>query len=440
MLSLFTTQSSRDSGERIVNGFLRAARGKAASARILGRSGLLRGHYFGTGQVRALVVHQDKLYVAASNALWRLDSAPVYIAPLPDGVTRMVSGATQVAIVVESSYYVFDSGAGTVTAVTPGVITSVVDVCQIDGYFFVMGTGNGRNDCMQQSALDDATTFNALDYAFTETSEDGIVGCVVDHGEVWVFGTQTTEKFYNSGEGFVLTRNPSTFLEHGCIERETIAKADNRVFWVGEDRIVYAGSGAEATVISARWVEDRLQKIPVEGAFVFKDRGAPMYCIRITGYPAMVYDITTGLWHERSTFEGGEWIGTCRATYVGFDWIGTTTGAICSFNEDAFADDSYPFTFEAISAPLVESDRFRIKRLQIIFGGGGIGIDRTPKVMLRVSKNGQTWGRERWRNLSTVGEYFKPVTWRSLGMSRYWQARIRITDQVNRDIEGVFYE
>lgn len=436
---MFTMQSAPDSGERVLNGFLRASKSKAAEARIIGRSGLVEQYDLG-GRVQGQVVHQDELYVVAGNKLWRMDATPTDLGTLPDGEARLASGATQIGIVIRGDYYVYDSSATSLTLVTPGVITYAVDVCQLDGFFIIMGTGNGRGDCMQVSDLDDAATFDALDYAFTEANEDVIVGCTVDHGEIWVFGTRTTEKFYNDGVGLPLARNTSTFLEHGCAERDTIAKADNRVFWIGEDLVVYVGSGAETSVISQRWIEDLLQESTIESAFVFKDRGALFYCIRLTGRPALCYDITTGLWHERSTEYGGTWIAVNREIWNGIDWIGTTTGALCTFDEDTYSDDGTAFTFEAVSGPIVEPNRVRISRLQVIFGGGGEDIGRTPQVMLQVSKNGSTWGRERWRNLPNIGEYFKPVTWRALGMSRYWQARVRITDPVKRDLEGVFYE
>ena len=438
MLNVFATQSAADSGERLLNGYLRASAGKGAQAVILGRAGLVSSHQFG-GPVRAFTVHKGSLYAVANGALWQLVSGTwTSKAVVPDGVTRIASGSGQIAIVVGGDYYVYNSTAETIAATTPGALTACVDVIHISGYFIVLGTHSGRDDGYIYSALDDATTFDALDFAFAEGEEDRLVGAIVDHLYVWLFGSKTTEKLYIGSAG--PTPDQSAILEHGCADNRTIAKADNRVFWVDERRKVEAGSGATAQVISPRWVDDILASATITGGFVFNERGAQFYCVTLSGRPALVYDITTGLWHERSDgVEKAAWTAGVAEWFDGQQYIGTTGGNVCTPTECVYADAGTVFEFEAVSDPNVEADPIVVRRLQIITDGGQEDIGRAPQIMMQVSKDGVTWGRERWRNLAQLGEYGKVAEWHALGQSRYWQIRIRITDAVNRDIRGASY-
>ena len=61
--------------------------------------------------------------------------------------------------------------------------------------------------------------------------------------------------------------------------------------------------------------------------------------------------------------------------------------------------------------------------------------------MMQATKDGHTWGTEKWRDLPKLGQHGKPVEWHALGhFPQRFQCRFRVTDDVNRDIYGVGYE
>lgn len=474
MYSVFSTKSDPDTGERLLNAFLRPVQ-EATNAQIVGRSGLVTQFSLG-GEIRAQVTHKGAYYVIAAGILWRIGRTAENLGTLPDGPSRMVSGSTQIAITVNGAYYVWDSVTEELSKIDPGVLEYVTDVEYLDGYYILVGSYGGRDDCIQITTPHDATELNALDFAFAEGSDDAIIACIVDHSEFWAIGATTIERYYNDGGDFPLQRYNGGAFERGCHSAATVVKADNRVFWVGEDRVVYVGSGGELSVISPRWIDEILRGADILGAFTFRDRGTPFYAIRVHGRATLVYDITTGLWHERSSgLDGFAWVACSAHGHNGRDYIGTVAGDLCFQDKDVYRDAGELFAMEAQSAPIIMPEKRVISILQVLYGGGSQRVTTTqhtrysfvpagssglvtsdgkavsltgdtqevtryPQVMLQISKDGRKWGREKWKNLPKIGTYSKPVKWRGLGQSDHWQARIRITDEVNRDIRGVFYE
>ena len=69
-----------------------------------------------------------------------------------------------------------------------------------------------------------------------------------------------------------LTPDQTGYLEHGCCNRRTIAKADNRVFWVDENGVAQVATRGAAQVLSQRWIDEGLS-LDVDGVTI---RGAGM--------------------------------------------------------------------------------------------------------------------------------------------------------------------
>ena len=313
-----------------------------------------------------------------------------------------------------------------------------------DGYFIVIGTSSGRNDALTVSGLDDGTSFNGLDFAFAENSPDGLVSVISDHGEIWLFGNETTEIWYNSGNpDFPFSRNSGAIMETGCVNGQTVAKEDNSVFWVGPDNVVYRGSGSTPQVVSTREIEGQIKGSTIEGGFTFTDRGHKFYAIRRESKTTLCYDLTTGLWCERSGgLIGLEWPCTCRATVSGTEYFGTDDGRIVTQNTETYTDYGNAFLSEAISAPVMTNgDYFTVNKvhLQVEMGQVDYSSSDQAEIVLQTSKDGRNWSSEKWRTLGDIGEYFGRTTWHALGAFRRFQVRIRMMEPVKRDIYGVKY-
>lgn len=427
------------SGERLVNLFARKTDDAVAPLALLGRGGLVEYARL-PGPVRAMVEMGGQIYAVAGGRVWRMyGPTPTEVGRVADGPTTVAANISEIAITAGGNYYVCNGS--TTTRYTPGALTRAHGVEYADGYFIVIGSASDRDDAVQISALDDGTAFNALDFAFAETSPDPLVGILRDHGEIYLFGTRTIQVFYNSGDAdFPFTPNRGAGMEHGCIGGETVAKADNAVFWVRPDGAVQRSFGSSPEVISTSEVKDALASSTVAGAHTFSERGAEFYAVSREGGTTLVFDISTGLWHERSTgLLYGPWAATCSLMIDGATYLGCGDGRIATMGQGVFTDFDGPLMAEAVSLPVEQAgERFRVARLHMNVRGGGV-LDRAPRAMLQLSRDGVTWGGEKWRDIGGRGNYWRRATWHNLGLFRRAQARIRITDPVPRDIYGVSY-
>ena len=246
--------------------------------------------------------------------------------------------------------------------------------------------------------------------------------------------------FYNSGgSGFPFTRNSGAIIEHGCLNIQTVAKSDNALFWVGEDRVIYRSNGVTPQVLSVRSIEDDIEDRDIGGGFVVSDRGPQFYVLRITGRPSYAYNLTTGLWGEFSTgVNHAPWIATNALWASGVQYIATTTGKICT--QSGYNDDGEIIRAELVSTPIVQGgEYFTINKVHLNLVTGKSSPATTPQVVMQLSHDGKTWGGEQWRDLGLVGQYMRRATWHAQGAFRWAQGRVWITDEVDRDIIGGSY-
>lgn len=429
------------SGERLINYSIRPADG-VSQAILVGRSGLvetvdLAGDV--TKEVLAIGFDGSIVYAVCDGKLWSLlGTVKTEIGTLNEATSAQIATSqSQVAVVMGGAYFLYDGS--TLAEYDTGAITVPIGVVYQDGYFVVAGESSGRSDAITVSTLDNGKSFNGLDFAFAEASSDGIVSIFADHGELWLFGASTIEIFYNSGSAnFPFQRNSGALIETGCFNGVSVAKADNAVFWLGADGAVYRATGATPEVISTREIEEGILKTPVTGGFVYKDRGHLFYCLK-TSKITLCYDLTTGLWSERSSgVDHGPWIASCRALAGNKEYLGTTTGKIVQVSPDVYTDDGTTVRAELVTPPIVQENiNFRISFLEAVFRTGE--TTEVASFMLQTTKDGRHWSREKHRESSNSGDYYHAARWNGLGVFKRFQVRISVTDDVPRDLWGVTF-
>lgn len=425
------------SGERLINYFAQSADGTSPVV-LLCRGGLTQTARPKDAQTRAMTKMGGVLYSVIGGTVWKIEGATATdVGTVPDKPARIASSKNEIAIVTDGKYYICD-GTDT-TEYSTGAIDVPVDVEALDGYFIVIGESAGRGDGITVSGLDDGTTFDSLDFAFAEDSPDDLVAIKRFSDQLMMFGTDTVQVFYNSGAAdFPFAPVSGQLIEHGCLG-ETVAYADNAVFWVRPDGTVLRSGGSDPQVISPPEIKEALAKGAPGQGMAWSERGHEFYAVARDGGTTLVYDLTTGLWHERSSgLAYGPWAATHCQELSGETYFGTSDGRVATASDDTFTDFGDVLMAEGVSLPIQQgADRFRISKLHMNFTGGQTDIGRTPQVMLQTSKDGVTWGSEHWRDLPKPGDHYPRVTWHRLGQYRRAQAKIRITDPVQRDIIGV---
>ncbi len=224
------------------------------------------------------------------------------------------------------------------------------------------------------SDLASATDYNTLDRYEAESSPDKIVGLAVSRQEVVVFGERTTEFFMNTGQAQGTFQNRNTGIDRGCASRDTIAKLDNTLFWLGDDGIVYRLNGYQQVPVSTRALEQAIAGYNLAQAFAFtwEDRGHKVYYLSFPDGKTFGYDVITGLWHRRESFGMERWRLSHTVKWGG-KWYGGDfqNGRIWLLDWDYHLEGADPIISERVS-PVLHDDQSAISvpHAELVFDTG----------------------------------------------------------------------
>ncbi|MGB1214611.1 MAG: hypothetical protein ACPG4X_14700 [Pikeienuella sp.] len=318
-----------------------------------------------------------------------------------------------------------------------------------DGYFIFNRKGSSQ---WFLSAIDDGLSITATDFADAEGSPDEVVAVYSDHREVWVFGEETIEVYYNSGNNdFPFERISGTFIERGCAAAFSIADEDNTLFWLGDDKIVYRAQGYSPQRISTHAIENAIEGYPsVSDAYAFfvSIGGHKFYHLTFpSGQATWVYDVATGLWHERESVTARYWRAIGYVQAYGKHLIGDAfVGQIGELDRDTFTEYGSVIT-GIITGPVSHADRKRInhRRLEIDIESGvgdSNGAASDPQMWLDYSDDGgRTWSAQQpVRSMGKIGEYLTRLRWLRMGQSRNRVYRLTVADAVKRSIIGTYID
>lgn len=405
----------------------------------------------GVFPVRAMRVVDNILYVVAGSGFYTVGAGGATFvdnitAPF-DGPVFLVDDGFHVVVLapgVGGWYYTIATGA--FAAISFGFTPACV--AYQDGYFIVGEDDNAYGKFWVSDSYDPTTYDAVTGYAYPEGDSDGLVGMISDHRELWLFGSRTTEVWYNAGDEFPFTRNSAGFIPVGCEARHSIAQFDNSVVWLTNHLQVVRAEGYTPRVISTRKLEREWQGYgttsDAEG-FAYVYEGHWMYHLSFPDAgKTWVFDGATGLWHQRASYpnDGRHWA-SCHAFFGGKHIVGDyRSGKLYEMSSDVYDDDG-KIIRRILETAAVNSEGalLRLPGLRIDFEEGttnlqsGQGSD--PQAMLQWSDDGgHTWGNEHWASIGKVGEYGKRAIWRRMGASRDRVFRLTITDPVPCTITG----
>jgi hypothetical protein len=308
--SAYTARSVNAADSRMVNLFPEVVPEGGKQPAFLQRApGLPLRTTVGTGPIRGLWEHGTNMYVVSGDTFYRVSSS--YVATAKGtvagmGPVSMADNGTQIMIAADPSGYIYNTTTDVFAQITdpdfPGA--SVVDY--LDGYFVFIEPNSQR---IWVTALLDGTSVDPLDFVSAEGDPDDVISMIVDHREVWLFGRNSTEVWYNAGlSDFPLVRIQGAFNELGCAARYSVAKMNNQVYWLGKDPrgqgIVYVANGYQGQRISTHAIEWQIQQYGTLSdaiGFTYQQDGHSFY---VLVFPSVgktwAYDASTGAWHERA--------------------------------------------------------------------------------------------------------------------------------------------
>ena len=429
----------------------------------------------GDGPIRGLwgfSSDASHFFVVSGPSLYKV--SPSYVATFigtvaGSGPVSMADNGTQLFIACHGPSFIYNNATNVFSQITDPDFPGADQVGYLDGYF-VFSEPNSQK--IWVTSLLDGTSVDPLDFASAEGAPDGVVSILVDHRELWVFGTNTVEVWYNAGlTDFPLTRIQGAFNEIGCAATHSVAKLDNGIFWLGADArgqgMVYRGEGYTGKRISTHAVEWQIQSygtISDAVAYTYQQDGHSFYVLIFpTAGKTWVYDVSTGAWHERAGWSNGQFVrhrSNCMVAYNNEIIVGDyENGKLYAFDLTVYADDGqiqkWLRSWRALPTGQNKLKRTTHHSLQLdcetgvglegVFGlilaetgdiltteseepleleeATDVGVN--PQIMLRWSDDGgHTWSNEHWSPMGKVGEYSKRVFWRRLGMTLKLRDRV----------------
>jgi len=414
----------------------------------------------GTGPIRGLWALGSFMYVVSGTTLYKVSTT--YTATslgtiAGTGPVSISDNGTQIFIAANGPSYIYNSTTNVFAPITDPDFPGAVSVGYLDGYF-VFNEPNSQKFWVTQ--LLDGSSVDPLDFASAEGAPDGLVGLIIDHREVWLFGTNSVEVWYDAGLlDFPLQRIQGAFNEIGCAAAYSIAKMDNGLFWLGKDArgqgVVYRANGYTGQRISTHAVEWQIQQygnLSDAIGYTYQQDGHSFYVLIFpSANTTWVYDVATQAWHERAGWVNGEFTrhrSNCQVFFNSEVVVGDyEDGRIYAFDLDYYQDDDqiqrWYRTWRALPTGANNLKRTAHHSLQIdLESGVGINLGQgdDPQVMLRWSDDGgHTWSNEHWAPIGKIGEYYRRVFFRRLGMTLKLRDRVyelSMTDPVKTAIMG----
>lgn len=443
MLIPFGTQSYQHearqlSSQQMKNCFLeQQPQGAKSPVAVIRSPGIESILTFPKSPIRGAAEHSGEPYFVAGNSLYKVSGTTYTDLGTIPGNERvdMFSNGAQLGILADGDLYVYETSLAQVT--DPGFV-GASDVTYLDLFgVFVDGSNIFINNPAAAS-FPDLNDFDALDFATAEATPGDIVAIETDHRELFIFKEDNTEIWTNTGNAdFTFQPVGNAYMELGCIAKDSVAKADNTVFWLANDMTVRRADGYTPIRVSTHAIENEITKMTTRSdayAFSYPFNGHLFYTLTFpTENRTFEFDITTGLWHERES-DGNEWRAGHYLYSNDIHYIGDlTTGNLGKLNGQVYTDFGDVHRV-SITSPSVSSEGRQIffKRLHVDFEMGrglltGQGDD--PQAMLQWSDDGgRTWSSEYWRSIGQIGEYYRRAVWHRLGASRDRVFRLSFSD------------
>lgn len=326
--------------------------------------------------------------------------------------------------------YVWDGS--TLAQITDADFPRAIWIGQIDGYFPVIEKNTGKF-WINETAYD-PTRWNALDFEQASVYADDLVWGIVDKKEIILFGTESGEFFYNSGNAdFPFERVANGFFDIGIWSAYAAGRNSNSVFFLGSDGIAYQLNGYTPARISSHAFEQALEGYTGEcRVFTWKESGHSMVGFKFD-YGCWVFDLNTGLWHTRETYAGSTW--DVNFVIEGYQQTHLACGpSVGKITPDLFTDYGNVLRMQCQSAAIYQ-DKMLLPhdRLELDFEAGRGPAD----VMLRYSDDGGvTWSHELVESTGELGDYDNRVIFGPLGSARDRVYRVAIADAQRRTLMG----
>lgn len=335
-----------------------------------------------------------------------------------------------------------------------------IDCWFVDTYIVFLANNNGGqgsytffNDDGRQVSGNGQITFTTAASFNRQFGTDPFYGMCVDHREVLMFGSRSSEGFVNTGNatGSPFSAASDTYMPYGVhpLCPYSISLQDNSVMWVANDLTVRRREGQTPTRISTAGVEAVLSNANKNGLLAGTYslaspaggptwNGHPFYVLTIPlAERTLVYDCVTQQWFDLASVLNGQEVqyrGLCYFNGFGKQLIGDSESGTIGYLDDTVSTEfGAPvvcgFTTQALYN---QNNRQIVRRVEaVVTAGAGSTPSVAPRITLLLSDNwGQTYDTsgDDSQTLGVPGDTANRAIWWNIGQYYSLVMQFRVTD------------
>ncbi|MDE2098397.1 MAG: hypothetical protein KGL39_14180 [Patescibacteria group bacterium] len=399
----------------------------------------------GADLARAMIAINGRAFAVGNSALWEINSNGTVTnrgTVNTSGAVKIVTGNFYLFITSNNHAYWFKLADNTFGEVTASLAQSNPTLAFfVDGYYGVVFSGTNE---FQISSLEDPTTWNGVDVAQISVFPDNIVGTLVDHRVLWIWGNNHAQAYYNSGDpSFPLNVIPGGFMEQGLDSPTCQVRMDNSVFWIGADErgesVAWRANGYTPVRVSNHGIETQWRTYSAKTSdavgWTYQESGHTFWVLYFpSGNATWVYDAATNLWHQRGFWNGTSndaWVPNHHCYAFGKHLVGSRGGAnIQQLSAAAYTDAGTTIVRQRI-APVVatEEDWLFHRQLTVDAEMNNASTGNGPALNLQWSDDaGATWSNTNSVYLGSAATPQVRAVYRRLGRSRRRVYKISVSD------------
>ena len=200
-----------------------------------------------------------------------------------------------------------------------------------DGYHIFVSYENSAKFFI--SYLLDPTSYDALDFAYTDGLPNVLRRVFPYRSDLWMMGEGGIEIWYDAGSSglettpgisfFPYRRRSGGVIPFALASPQSVAAGDGSIFWLSHNQLVFKTAGYQANRISTHAIEDIIRDLNpynLVSAFTYTEVGHVFYVMNWADR-TLVYDCATKQWHDRSS-DGGRWRPNATAHPGTLLWFG----------------------------------------------------------------------------------------------------------------------
>ena len=313
----------------------------------------------GRGQLKMAGI----LYVVIGEALFSVSSTGIAtslgaILNQPEAV-QMETDGTQLVITTGTTIYLYKVVGG-LTTITDA---SINDTSTSSAYMDLRFHYQQPNGQFLTSALNDAATISALDFATAESFSDDIVRMYAHNKLLYLMGDTFSEIWKTTGVG----RPPlarQQVIERGIIGKNAMTSIDNRIYFMDQERRVNVMSGAQYEPVESPGMNREIANYSIVNDAIFTSYVIDRENFIEINFPdantSWTYHEKTGQWNKRVGINGNRINSIAYENiYGGVIALDGDGGQLYRLEEGVYLDSGNPIT-RIIDSALINSNQLGV--------------------------------------------------------------------------------